>query len=61
MKCYIDKYPLLCCTIIKFQSLVFSPRKFLKFNVPFCAIQTKKPHFHKNIDTALLTVTLNTY
>jgi len=33
MTCYIDEYPSLCCTVIKFQSLVFRTGNILKFNV----------------------------
>jgi hypothetical protein len=50
MPFYTDQYPLLCRTIIKFQSPVFRTCKFLKFNVPSCAIQTKQPYFYKRID-----------
>jgi len=50
MPCYTDEYPLLCCTIIKFQHLVFRTCNILKFNVPSCAIQTKQPYFYTHID-----------
>jgi len=33
MTCYIDEYPLLRCTIIKFQFLLFRTCNILKFNV----------------------------
>jgi hydrogenase-4 membrane subunit HyfE len=46
MTCYTDEYQLLCYTVIKFQPLVFHTCNIIKFNVPFCAIQTKQPHFY---------------
>ena len=54
MPCYTDEYPLLCCTTVKYQSLVFRSFNILKFNVPFCAIQTEQPYFYTRIDGTLL-------
>ena len=50
MPCYSDEYPLLCCTIIKFQHLVFRTCNILKFNVPSCTIQPKQPYFYTRIN-----------
>jgi len=41
MTCYIDEYPLLCCTIIKFQSLVFRTCKFVISKVSFAPFKQK--------------------
>ena len=51
MTCYIDEYPLLCCTIVKFQWPAFHPYNILKFNVPIFDIQTKAPYFYTRFDS----------
>ena len=50
MTYYFDEKLLLCYTIVKFQSLVFHPYKFLKFKLKSFYIQQKDPYFHTCID-----------
>ena len=47
---YIDEKLLLCYRIVKLQSLVFHPYKFLKFNVQSFYIQLKDSYFQTRID-----------